>query len=249
MNRDEFLRQLERLLINVPENDRLDAIAYYNDYFDDAGVENEEKVILELGSPEKVAEKIKDDLGTIEYEEPKDYLEPQGYNRSQDYDNSQEQSYSQEYSSSQENTSSYAYENYTSAPNNYPVEKKKKPWALIIIILILTFPLWIGIVGGLFGALMGLIGALIGVICALMGSGFGLVFGGFGTMIGGISVLAAAPLEGVITIGVGAILTAIGLLLFLLFAWITFQWIPLLCKAIAGLFRRLFHKEEGGNEI
>ena len=29
---------------------------YYNDYFDDAGSENEEKVIEELGSPAKLAE-------------------------------------------------------------------------------------------------------------------------------------------------------------------------------------------------
>ena len=32
---------------------------YYNDYFDDAGSENEEKVIEELGSPAKLAETIR----------------------------------------------------------------------------------------------------------------------------------------------------------------------------------------------
>ena len=51
MNRAEFMRQLERLLMDIPENDRLDAIAYYNDYFDEAGVENEARVIQKLGSP------------------------------------------------------------------------------------------------------------------------------------------------------------------------------------------------------
>ena len=39
MNRVEFMKQLERLLGDIPENDRLDAIAYYNDYFDEAGAE------------------------------------------------------------------------------------------------------------------------------------------------------------------------------------------------------------------
>ena len=38
MNRVEFMKQLERLLWDIPENDRLDAIAYYNDYFDEAVV-------------------------------------------------------------------------------------------------------------------------------------------------------------------------------------------------------------------
>ena len=55
MNRVEFMAQLERLLIDLPENERQDALCYYNDYFDDAGEENEGKVIQELGSPGKVA--------------------------------------------------------------------------------------------------------------------------------------------------------------------------------------------------
>ena len=62
MNRVEFMQQLERLLWDIPENDRVDAIAYYNDYFDEAGPENENQVIKELGSPERVAAIIKADL-------------------------------------------------------------------------------------------------------------------------------------------------------------------------------------------
>ena len=56
------MRQLERLLGDIPESDRQDAIAYYQDYFDEAGPENEAQVIRELGSPEKVAATIKEDL-------------------------------------------------------------------------------------------------------------------------------------------------------------------------------------------
>ena len=58
MNRQEFFRRLEYLLSGLPENERMDALAYYNDYFDDAGVENEQQVIRELGSPEAVAQII-----------------------------------------------------------------------------------------------------------------------------------------------------------------------------------------------
>ena len=64
MNRVEFMQQLERLLMDIPQNDRLDALAYYNDYFDEAGAENEAQVIRELGSPEKVAATIKTDLNS-----------------------------------------------------------------------------------------------------------------------------------------------------------------------------------------
>ena len=48
MNRQEFFRRLEYLLRGIPESDKMDALAYYNDYFDDAGRENEQQVIQEL---------------------------------------------------------------------------------------------------------------------------------------------------------------------------------------------------------
>lgn len=59
MNRKEYLERLEQLLIVLPYEEREEALQYYTDYFDDAGVENEEKVIRELGSPEEVAAKIR----------------------------------------------------------------------------------------------------------------------------------------------------------------------------------------------
>lgn len=64
MNRVEFMETLSRLLQDIPEEDRIDALKYYNDYFDDAGSENEQNVIEELESPEKVAMKIKADRET-----------------------------------------------------------------------------------------------------------------------------------------------------------------------------------------
>ena len=69
MNRQEFLRQLESLLMHIPANERADAMAYYNDYFDEAGAENEQRVIQELGSPQKVAQSILSDIPNTEYED------------------------------------------------------------------------------------------------------------------------------------------------------------------------------------
>ena len=62
MNRQEFMNQLERLLSDVPEAERQDALAYYEDYFDEAGPEQEAQVIQDLGSPGRVAATIKADL-------------------------------------------------------------------------------------------------------------------------------------------------------------------------------------------
>ena len=67
MNRQEFLEKLRLLLGDLSEEEREEAIQYYEDYFADAGPEMEEQVIRELGSPEKVALMIRE---AIRGEEP-----------------------------------------------------------------------------------------------------------------------------------------------------------------------------------
>lgn len=53
---------------------------------------------------------------------------------------------------------------------------------LIILILVFTFPIWIGIAGGLFGLIAGLFGAAIGIIAAVCGA----IIGVFGALISGL---------------------------------------------------------------
>ena len=54
MDRMQFMKQLEELLSDISETERMEALDYYNSYFDDAGPEKEADVIRELGSPGKV---------------------------------------------------------------------------------------------------------------------------------------------------------------------------------------------------
>ena len=58
MNRDLFLAQLERLLYEIPREERDEAMDYYRSYFEDAGAENEAVVLEELESPQKIADSI-----------------------------------------------------------------------------------------------------------------------------------------------------------------------------------------------
>lgn len=62
MKKEEFLRQLEFLLQDIPEDDKRDAIDYYRDYLEEAGPEQEEAVLEEFGSPERIASVIRTDL-------------------------------------------------------------------------------------------------------------------------------------------------------------------------------------------
>ncbi|MBD5521733.1 MAG: DUF1700 domain-containing protein [Lachnospiraceae bacterium] len=62
MNRADFMKELTELLADVSPTEREEAIQYYNDYFDDAGEENEQSVIASLGSPTQLARTIKTGL-------------------------------------------------------------------------------------------------------------------------------------------------------------------------------------------
>ncbi|MBR0599115.1 DUF1700 domain-containing protein [Sinanaerobacter chloroacetimidivorans] len=70
MNRSEFFKKLEQGLSRVPKEEAEAAIAYYNEYFDDAGEENEQRVIEELGSPAQIAAGIRADVAVKNLEEP-----------------------------------------------------------------------------------------------------------------------------------------------------------------------------------
>lgn len=58
MKKYAYLAKLEALLANLPEQERDDALAYYEEYIDAAGKDKEEQTIAALGSPEEVAQKI-----------------------------------------------------------------------------------------------------------------------------------------------------------------------------------------------
>ena len=141
MNRVEFMKELERLLWDLPEHDRLDAIAYYNDYFDEAGIENEANVLRELGSPARVAAIIKSDLNTAGNEQA-EYTET-GYSDGRKGPN----------------------------PNTPATRKERKPLplALVIVLLVFAAPLLLGVGGGLLGAIVGLFGAVIGILAGGIG--------------------------------------------------------------------------------
>lgn len=74
MNRKKFIEELAFLLQDIEDAEREEAMQYYEDYFDEAGPENEQQVINDLGSPERVAAIIKAGLDNqfdqdIEYSE------------------------------------------------------------------------------------------------------------------------------------------------------------------------------------
>ncbi len=234
MNRVDFLEQLERLLSDIPESDRLDALAYYNDYFDEAGAENEVQVIRELGSPEKVATTIKTDLNSSGNAEAK-YGE-HGYEVGRDGVNI----------------------NTPARQEEVPQKQKKKrdfPLALIIILVIFASPLLVGVGGGAFGIILGVLGALFGIIVsvtvtvfavaiAMLACGIACVVAGTVLIVVGLMRAVISGVEGLVLVGVGGITFALGVLFTILFVWCAFKWLPALFRWTIDLIQRLFSRKE-----
>ena len=157
MNRVEFLAELEQRLSGIPEEERQAAIQYYADYLADAGEENEDEAIRELGSPEKAAESIKADYYGTEFDESrfdhKDYMEKYGQRSNQE--------------GGPDNRSGAAP---GSDGQGNGQSQKSAPWTsrglkilLIILIAIVVWPVTLGVAGVVLGVAAAVFGILFGL--------------------------------------------------------------------------------------
>lgn len=205
MSRQEFMERLNRLLSDIPANERQEALNYYENYFEDAGPENEAKIIKELESPEKVAASIKKDLFG-------------------------------------ENYGSYTYMDTQGRQDKIKEQNAKMQRNILIaLLLILTFPIWTGLVGGLFGVLVGIIATILGLGVAFIACV--AVFLIVGCILIGVSVtrifLGSVP-TGLIILGIGMLMLSAGILGVLALCWIIGKWIPRLVTAVADWCRKVF---------
>ena len=236
MNRAEFMNRLTALLTDVSPTEREEAIQYYNDYFDDAGVENEESVIASLGTPEELARSIK--AGLNDGGNTGEFTEEgfKGYSESK-------QNEVMQAGQSPYGQTSYGQNAQGSTGNG--TQKKQMSGgmiALIVIAVILSSPLWIGLLGGLFGVVVGLLATLLSLFVAFMAVGAALVGGGIALFIAGIATLFSAPFAGICLVGGGMVLFAIGLVFIWLMVLVIGTAVPALIRGIVKLCNRIFHR-------
>ena len=283
MDRAEFMSRLTASLSDVLPMEREEAIQYYNDYFDDAGEENEQGVLAALGSPEELAKSIKAGLldggstgeftesGFRSYEEQRRNeiirTQSRAENQGSAYGNPNAQGNAYSGSNTQgnaygsSNTQGSAYggpgsqSNPYGGPNaqrdSYGQSTGKNPppqrmsggmIALIVILAVLSSPIWIGILGGLFGGSVGLLAGLFGIFLAFLVVGVVMIVVGIALIVTGIVGMFGAPLAGMSLIGVGLVLAAIGLVFLWLMVLVVGTAIPALIRGIVSLCRRMFHK-------
>ncbi|MGN1181167.1 MAG: DUF1700 domain-containing protein, partial [Suilimivivens sp.] len=168
MSRWEFMRKLEELLSDISPSEREEALQYYNDYFNDAGRENEQSVMESLGSPEQVAKIVRDGLndgaGQGEFTE-NGFTSSAGQKNEVVKRNTESQNNQGSFTESQECGTESDAQAGTAAP-----QKEKKnglpTWAIILIVIacIICSPVILGALGSVLGVLLGIAGAILGII-------------------------------------------------------------------------------------
>lgn len=232
MNRIEFMKQLERLLSSIPETERQEALQYYNDYFDDAGAENEKEVLEALGNPAKVAENIKRDLYGGESGVSAMLKHPMvKYQEDSDKRKSAEGEKNQE-------------GNFLNRMGGWfgslPI------WGQVIAVvgIILLAPVLFGVLTGALGALVGAIAGWFSLILGFGVSAIVLIVVLFVLVIVGIMCMAELPWVGVALAGAGLMCGGLGILFLMLTVAMAGIVTPAVAKGIAGLCRRIFGKKE-----
>lgn len=286
MTKYEFLGDLSRLLKDLPEEERKQALHYYEDYFADAGEDNEQEVLNELGSPENIAELIKaDSPDEITYGDgasthataPLQPYKAAGPEHSENVsgnasgvtpdstqndrsqsdnnwhsmtgDPSGNQHMNGDSSGNQQSNTGYtngsASHSNASGANQSTCSRSSGLFSgmdntnliVMIIVLVVTSPIWGSALLGIASFLLGLLGALVGIFAALVLGGGGSAISGIVAIVAGfIALFAGHAASGVLTIGVGCLLFSLGSAFCYLGVFLAIRLIPLLWCQLGRLW-------------
>ncbi|MCM1188787.1 MAG: DUF1700 domain-containing protein [bacterium] len=261
MNRSDFMTQLKRLLQGIPSAEREEALQYYNDYFDDAGEEQEQAVIEALGNPARVAENIRRDLADsgvqprakasdkalVEYgkdskeEEPDEprakpavkesELPTKPAPRERERETGRETEYGDGERSESKRDGGYGGEPGSSGRKG----RSLAGWAVILIVIGAVFasPVAMGALGVLFGL-------AVSWLCIILIMGvmaIAMFILSVCMAVTGILCLPADPLAGVAVIGGGLICGGLGILFLMVTVALAGIVTPAFFRGIAWLFR------------
>lgn len=226
MSREQYMKELAYLLQDITVAEREEALAYYEDYFEEAGQDEEASVIASLGSPQKVAAIIKNGLNS-EDSQAGEYTDT-GY-RDKRFN---------EYNKVPQSKGSYRYdESRTERPRRSTGEI-----ILLIVICIFAIPVGIPLIGAAFGIVAGFLGVLIALAVCIVVLTFAALICGVAFIGVGIVKAFVAPGLGILLLGGGMISFAIGILALLGCIAVFGKFLPWVIRGIVALIRAPFKR-------
>lgn len=259
MSRKEFMAKLETLLQSIPEEERSEALQYYEDYFDDAGTEHEEEVIQELESPEKVAALIGADLKPGN-EENGEFTE-HGFTderfeeketpamRGEHTKDGDRYSFHQE---DDERRDSGGYEygdggagmHFNERRNGTPPRTSK--WLKILLIaaiVLVACPVAVPVIIGVAAVVFGLVVAVFAMFAAFVIAAVAVAVAGITVIIVGIVASIGIP-SALLTVGIGVLMFTIGAIATVATVRLCMVMYPAIFRIIVNICRMPFHRRK-----
>ena len=164
----------------------------------------------------------------------------QGYNREQNFD--REQSFDQKRGFNHGPEQTYTEEN--NGTSNPPPPRTSKVIKLILwaVLIIVAFPVFLGVGGGLLGLAAGVLGILTAVLVTLGATTFAVLLGGIVMLPYGVFHMFSHPLDGLMASGTGLILLGAGALCLALSVLFYGRFIPFIIRSIVNGLSRLLHR-------
>lgn len=228
MNREEYMEKLEYLLQDILEEEKEDALQYYRDYMEEAGPENEERVIREFGSPERVAALIRASIsGNLE--SGGEFTES-GYQDERFRDPNYQVARRLDLPEEKEQVNNNSADADRSS-HSFHTSKALKV-ILWIILLVVAIPVVFGLAGGIGGVLAG-----IGAVLLALAAGLGIftfcwLVAGVGVLGIGLVFLFTQTLNGLLLVGIGLLIFGSGLLFLALCGLFYGKFLPFLFRTV-----------------
>lgn len=272
MDRAEFLNRLEAQLLDVPQAEREEALQYYEDYLNDAGDAGDFDILQELGTPEEVADSIRNGLRQDSSGVGERSYGSQSSRSGQAGENRQDSS-----RSGQAGDSGYFSENgyVDREPQKEELQRVKQPahgdrsdadWQstdsyadgdssaarrkqppvwLWILLIVFAAPVVLPIGFGLLVAAISVLFALFITGIALLVCGIVCAGAGIWALIQAFTQIAAWPAAAMIGIGISLAAIGIGVLLTLLMGWLIGKVVPAGVRALCNCLHRIVTRKGG----
>lgn len=215
MNREEYMKRLERALNGISESEKAEALQYYRDYFDDAGVENEQEVMEALGTPENLAETIKkEQMGQQDSFEQNVELED-------------------------------AYVGATKENEDNKKKNKLSGGtiAAIVILAILASPIILTVAAAVASALVGVVAAIFSAVVSVIAVVLALILVVVICIVAVFVFAGISPFFSVILAGIALMVAGVCVFLIMAVVWLFGMALPWLIKGIIKLCKKIFGKK------
>lgn len=232
MKRTEFIEQLRDLLREVDQDEKEEALQYYEDYLEEAGILENTEVPETFGTPQRVAQTVRNGLNG-RFEQEVEFTE-RGF---------------QEFEEQKNLVDSFGgivkseNQTYQEQERRYQQERDNKMGIAKILLILVVGMVGVPIVAPILATIaVFLLSGIIGIGALIIVGASLLLTGGILSGLGLVKLIAA-PFAGLVLIGTGFICLAFGLLGMIVGIQVTRKLLPKIIRMVSDLYKKTFQRK------